>query len=246
MEAVLPRAKNFDCSRFSTREPDAGEALDGDGDAEPVDEQCGDLSEGAECEALTTGSPDKVYVLTRDKRSVRCTMRRPDRNFAACDCDAALQQQICHHQVAYLLQQSCDAAAVERLIYKQLGVRFGFLEGCTEEDLSELTEALREQALPRSKSPSAPAEGQGAPAAVATAIAGAASPEACEGTQTAPCVAPPSGMGAEARSRFRDSTLQKLADALQRFEGCGLQGGVTVSLFAIEPGYAGAVDAAAA
>lgn len=200
MEAMLRLAKDFDCSRFDTREPDAAPDP---GEEHPV-------ADDAPCDRRATG-PETLCVLSRDKTGTRYTMQRPASKFAACDCEHGRQMHICHHQVAYLMQQSCDQAAAEKLLYKMLGVRFGFLGGCTEEDISDLTEALRAQAPPTPAQPTAAA----APAQRAlTALA--ADEHAPAASDCAP--AAPLSMGADARKRFCADTLAKLSEALQRFE----------------------------
>ena len=49
-------------------------------------------------------------------------MRGPDCKFAACDCELDRQRQICHHQVAYLLQQNYNQRAAEKRPFKMLGL----------------------------------------------------------------------------------------------------------------------------
>jgi hypothetical protein len=81
-------------------------------------------------------------VCSKDKATLQYTMQSPLERYAACDCETGRQKSICHHQVAYLLFSSPDLVAAECLIYKMLGLRFGFLGGCVERDIAALSEAL--------------------------------------------------------------------------------------------------------
>jgi hypothetical protein len=90
-------------------------------------------------------APACVLVYCKDKRTVQCTLQRPAEKHAVCNCETAQQHKICHHQVAYLLQCSLDAAAAERLIHTMLGLGFGLLGGCTESDIAVLWTSLSAQ-----------------------------------------------------------------------------------------------------
>jgi hypothetical protein len=83
-----------------------------------------------------------VTVLSEDYQTVLYSMKQPDRVFAACSCDVSVQKKMCKHQVAYLLQQSWNKLAAERLIYRHLGTRFGFLGGADERSIEFLWEEL--------------------------------------------------------------------------------------------------------
>lgn len=90
-------------------------------------------------------------------------MTDPGRRFAACSCLTAVQRNMCHHQLAYLFQQSCDPDAATRLIYKQLGEKFGYPGGCDEGNIMPVWEALRLQMPGRSEVARAAASGRHQP-----------------------------------------------------------------------------------
>jgi hypothetical protein len=112
---VLKRAKEYDCKRLQSSAPI----------------QCND------------SLMHTVNVLSHDYQTVLYTMKQPDQVFAACSCDVSVQKKMCKHQVAYLLQQSWNKLAAERLIYRYLGTRFGFLGGADERSIECLWEELQ-------------------------------------------------------------------------------------------------------
>jgi hypothetical protein len=131
MVNVLKLAKQFDVERFAAA-------------AQPQDDS---TAAADACPPPTTShTPVSVAVMSADGKDVKCTLTDPHKRFAACSCDQAVQQQMCHHQVAWLLQHSRDASPAERLIYKKLGRRFGFVDGCSFEGIEDLWVELQVQA----------------------------------------------------------------------------------------------------
>jgi hypothetical protein len=76
-------------------------------------------------------APARVLVYCKDKGTVQCTMQRPAEQYAACNCETAQQQKICHHQMhamAYLPQCSLDVKVESNTMGKSRLNR-KFLEG---------------------------------------------------------------------------------------------------------------------
>ena len=159
MMSVLKTAKQFDTTRFEPQEAD---------------------------DAAAEAAPLRVAVLSSDKVHSLYTLTNPHDKYAACSCDLAVQQQICHHQVAWLLHQSRDAVAAERLIFKKLGLRFGFPNGCSFEGIGELWTELQVQA--GSTSAVGTSQGASVPDSNAALIGGAGAPATSNmgATQAAP------------------------------------------------------------
>lgn len=84
-----------------------------------------------------------MSVLNKAGDNVEHSMTSPHATFAACTCEAATQQKMCHHQVAFLLSCSLDRKQGILLIYRMLGTRFGLLGGCDQEDIGPLWRGLR-------------------------------------------------------------------------------------------------------
>lgn len=132
-------------------------------------------SEGCTTQTALAAGPDAVDVLPRGPGTEQYQLTRPHEQYAACTCKMAQQRMICHHQVAFLLASSLDQRAAERAIYRLLGLRFGFLGGCSEEDIGLLWQELIEQP-PSSLADAAHQSGTAGRDAQAT---GTAPPRAC-------------------------------------------------------------------
>jgi hypothetical protein len=201
---MLRLAKCLDPSRFRQLEDSSFQVDDAQ-----------DCSGAQADEGIVQCVPAKVLVYSKDKATLQCTMQRPSERYAACDCETGRQKNICHHQVAYLLFSSPDPVAAECLIYKMLGLRFGFLGGCTETDIAVLWAALSCQ-IPN------PAARRIAPAACTEApndMAVAANPNAVGDTAevsdigdptTSQAAATPTTFGKVARDNWRTRSLQRL------------------------------------
>jgi hypothetical protein len=200
---MLRLAKCFDPSRFRQLEDSSFQGDDA--------QDCN----GAQAdEGIIQCVPGKVLVCSKDKATLQYTMQRPSERYAACDCETGRQKRICHHQVAYLLFSSPDPVAAECLIYKMLGLRFGFLGGCTETDIAVLWEALSCQ-IPN------PAARRIAPAACTEApndMAVAAKPTVGDAAEVSDIGEPPTSQvaaahtifGKVARDNWRTRPLQRL------------------------------------
>jgi hypothetical protein len=200
---MLRLAKTFDASRLCAimeKQPSIQVDLRPDGSSQG--EQDG-LIEAPAC----------VLVYCKEKRTVQFTMQRPADQYAACNCETAQQHKICHHQVAYLLQCSLDAAAAERLIHTMLGLRFGLLGGCTESDIAVLWTSLSAQLPARATTAHARAStycDATAAAAPAEAQIGAVACEDAAAPSSSKAAVSPPVLGQVARQNWQNRCLQVL------------------------------------
>jgi hypothetical protein len=102
--------------------------------------RCG-LSEEYNCSEATDNA-NYVYVLNESQDAARYCMQSPDYNYAACSCNTGKQGSMCKHQIAWLLAEFPYGDQAERLIVSMPGTRLGFVEGCSMEDISDLTTEL--------------------------------------------------------------------------------------------------------
>jgi hypothetical protein len=153
------------------------------------------------------------------------TMCNPAVRYAACSCSVARQQKLCKHQAAWLATlapRECQADAM-RLIVQMAGTLLGFMQGCSMEDVSNLSEALMEM-LPLGQTPEdidAAATNRGEMAAISDSacIAGAGAP-VDEMNVAQPRSRPeqrnaPVGMGAVALHNHEAEMQLMLDEALQ-------------------------------
>jgi hypothetical protein len=193
---MLRLAKSFDASRLCSimeKQPSIQVDLRPDGSSQG--EQDG-LIEAPAC----------VLVYCKEKRTVQFTMQRPADQYAACNCETAQQHKICHHQGAYLLQCSLDAAAAERLIHTMLVLRFGLLGGCTESDIAVLWTSLSVQLPARATTAHARAstycDATAAAAPAEAQIGAVACEDAAAPSSSKAAVAPPA-LGQVARQNWQ-------------------------------------------
>lgn len=204
IRAALERAMVFDCSRFVI----------------PDSNLVGGSAGGCECIGK---APSVVEVLgppdPQGCSEVRYRMLEPHKRFAACDCAAATQRKMCHHQLAYLLQQSLNRDEALDMMFELLGTRFGYEGGCDEHDISAVWEGLRDQVPAPPPLSSVCAEHA---AGVLTAVPGplVAATGADDQPAPAPVVAAPApaGLGVEARRLLRQDLLQSLERMLQQLD----------------------------
>jgi hypothetical protein len=208
---MLRLAKAFDATRLCTiggKQPSTEADLHPDGSSQGEHDEHDGLVE----------APARVLVYCKEKRTVQCSMQRPAEHYVACNCETAQQHKICHHQVAYLLQCSLDAAAAERLIHKMLGLRFGLLGGCTESDITVLWTSLSTQLPARATTTHAQAStncGATAAAAPAEPQDGAVACENAAGPSSSKAAVAPAALGKVARQNWQDRCLQVLHSIFQ-------------------------------